>query len=171
MGPVVDQYQFDSVMKGIEAGKGQGARLLAGGGKPEGGAFARGYFVAPTVFGNVTPSMHIAQEEIFGPVLAIIPVAGEAEALAAANDSKYGLSSSIFTNDINAAMRFCERIEVGIVHVNSPTVGGEAHLPFGGMKATGVGEREMGKTAIEFYSQWKTVYIDYTGARRASKIY
>src|SRR5262249_31189816 len=131
----------------------------------------KGFFVEPTVFGGVRPEMRLAQEEVFGPVLSILSANDFDDALEIANGGRYGLSSSVYTRDAARAMRFCGCMETGMVHVNSPTVGGEAHLPFGGMKATGVGEREMGNTAIEFYSQWKTVYIDYTGARRTSKVY
>ena len=115
--------------------------------------------------------MRIAQEEVFGPVLAIIEVKDFEEAMRVANDVKYGLTSSIYTRDVTRVFQYLERIETGITHVNSPTVGGEAQLPFGGMKATGVGAREMGRTAIEFYSEWKAVYVDYTGAKRTTNIY
>jgi aldehyde dehydrogenase (NAD+) len=115
--------------------------------------------------------MRIAQEEIFGPVLSILEVQDFDEAMRVANDVKYGLTSSIYTRDVGRVFQYLEHIETGITHVNSPTVGGEAQLPFGGMKATGVGAREMGRTAIEFYSEWKTVYVDYTGAKRTTNIY
>src|SRR6185503_14927815 len=108
---------------------------------------------------------------VFGPVLSVIAVDSFEQALEVANGVKFGLSASIYTQDVGRVMRFCDRIEVGIVHVNSPTVGGEAQLPFGGMKATGVGGREMGRTAIEFFSEWKTVYVDYTGSKRTTNIY
>jgi aldehyde dehydrogenase (NAD+) len=171
MGPLVDAHQLETVTRYLDIGKQEGARVRVGGGRPKDPALARGFFVEPTVFDGVRADMRIAQEEIFGPVLSIIEVADFDQALAVANNVRYGLSSSIYTRDLDRAMRFCERIDTGIVHVNSPTVGGEAHLPFGGMKATGVGEREMGRTAIEFYTQWKTVYIDYTGTRRTTKVY
>ena len=167
MGPLVDEQQLKTVLSYIEIGNKEGAKLLHGGKR----VGDKGFFVEPTVFGGVRADMRLAQEEVFGPVLSIIEARDFDEALEIANGVRYGLSSSIYTRDVARSMRFCERIETGIVHVNSPTVGGEAHLPFGGMKATGVGEREMGNTAIEFYSQWKTVYIDYTGARRTSKVY
>jgi len=115
--------------------------------------------------------MQIAQEEIFGPVLAIQRVATFEEALEAANDVSFGLASSIFTNDANKIFRFVEDIESGITHINSGTIGGEAQVPFGGIKATGIGPREQGKTALEFYSEIKTVYVDYTGHRRQSNLY
>jgi len=167
MGPLVDEGQLRTVLSYIEIGQKEGAKLLMGGKR----VGEKGYFVEPTIFGAVRPDMRLGQEEVFGPVLSIIEAGDFDHALEIANGVRYGLSSSVYTRDVARAMRFCERVETGIVHVNSPTVGGEAHLPFGGMKATGVGEREMGNTAIEFYSQWKTVYIDYTGARRTSKVY
>ena len=171
MGPLVDEKQLESVLGFIEAGKQEGARLRTGGSRLGGAVHGRGYFVQPTLFDRVQPGMRIAQEEIFGPVLSVLEVADFEEAVAVTNGVRYGLSSSIYTRDLTRAFRFCERVETGIVHVNSPTVGGEAQVPFGGMKATGVGEREMGPQAIEFYSQWKAVYVDYTGARRTTKVY
>jgi aldehyde dehydrogenase (NAD+) len=115
--------------------------------------------------------MRLHQEEIFGPVISIVEVGDFEEALAAANHVDFGLSASIYTRDANTAMKFIERCEVGMVHVNNPTVGGEAQLPFGGWKTTGVGEREMAEEGAEFFTQLKTVFFDYTGAVRASKIY
>src|SRR5262249_28351980 len=115
--------------------------------------------------------MRIAQEEVSGPVLSVLEVADFDEAIAVANDVRYGLTSSIYTNDYTRVFRYLERIETGITHINSPTMGGEAQLPFGGVKATGVGGREMGQTAIEFFSEWKTVYCDFTGSKRTTNIY
>jgi aldehyde dehydrogenase (NAD+) len=171
MGPSVDEAQMRTVLRYIDVAKEEGAKLLAGGRRLESGAHAKGYFVEPTVFDGVTPGMRIAQEEVFGPVLSIVRVAGFDEAMAAANDCRYGLSSSIYTSDSNKIFRFIDAIETGITHVNSPTMGGEVHLPFGGTKSTGVGQREMGSVAIDFYTEWKTVYIDYTGQKRESKMY
>lgn len=170
MGPSVDQGQFDTVLEYIEIGK-QEADCLIGGEALTGGAHENGFFVQPTVFDNVDPNSRVAQEEIFGPVLSVIRVPDFETGLAACNNTQYGLSSSIYTADNARAFRFIRGIESGITHVNSPTMGGEAQLPFGGTKATGVGMREMGKTAIDFYSEWKTVYIDYTGQKRESLIY
>jgi aldehyde dehydrogenase (NAD+) len=160
-----------TVLRYFDVARGEGARLLTGGTRLTAGAHARGYFVAPTVYDGVRADMRIAQEEVFGPVLSVIRVKSFEEALAAANDCRYGLSSSIYSSDSNRIFRFIDAIETGIVHVNSPTMGGEAHLPFGGTKGTGLGGREMGRTAIEFYTEWKTVYIDYTGQSRQTKIY
>jgi len=129
----------------------------ARGGQLKGQGYDKGYFVAPTVFDDVPPESTIAQEEIFGPVLSIIRVENFEEALKVANSVRYGLSSSIYTNDAVRIFEFIDRIETGITHVNSPTIGGEAQLPFGGMKATGIGLREMGRDAINFYTEVKAV--------------
>jgi len=115
--------------------------------------------------------MRIAQEEIFGPVLSVIRVESFEEAMAAANDSPFGLTSSIYTRDVSRMFRYIDEIETGMTHVNSPTLGGEAQLPFGGSKATGVGPREQGSEVFDFYTETKVVYIDYTGAKREGKLY
>src|SRR6266850_2205452 len=163
MGPAVDKSQLETDLKYIAIGQEEGAKLCGGGRRREEGALAHGHFVEPTVFDHVTPAMRIAQEEIFGPVISVIRVKGFEEAMAAANDVRYGLAASIFTRDPSAIFRFADDIEAGIVHINSGTPGGEAQLPFGGTKATGVGPREQGPTALEFYTEVKTVYVDYTG--------
>jgi aldehyde dehydrogenase (NAD+) len=119
----------------------------------------------------VPAGSRLAQEEIFGPVLSIIRVRDFDEAIAAANSVRYGLTASIFTSDANRIFQAADRLECGMVHVNSPTVGGEAHVPFGGIKGTGLGERESGSTAIDFYSEIKVVYVDYTGRKREGKLY
>ena len=170
LGPLVDERQLESVLHYVEIGKNE-ARLLAGGTRLSGGGRERGYFVAPTVFDRVKPDSVIAQEEIFGPVLSVIRVPDFAEALRVANSVKYGLASAIYTNDAAKIFEFIDRIETGITHVNSSTVGGEAHVPFGGIKGTGVGIREMGRVAIDFYTELKTVYIDYSGGKRESNVY
>jgi acyl-CoA reductase-like NAD-dependent aldehyde dehydrogenase len=170
MGPAVDEQQFDTDLRYIETGKKE-ANLLLGGHRLSGNGYDHGYFVAPTIFDHVPANATIAQEEIFGPVLSIIRVRDFEEAIQAANSVRYGLSSAIYTNDASKIFEFIERIETGITHVNSPTVGGEAHLPFGGVKSTGIGLREMGHVALDFYTELKTVYIDYTGRKRESSIY
>ncbi len=169
MGPAVSEMQLRKDLEYIEVGKKE-AKLVCGGDRP-GGALAKGYFISPTIFDHVTKGMRLAQEEIFGPVASVIRVKGFDEALEVANSVKFGHQSAIFTNDPSRMHRFIDEIEVGGVHVNSATIGGEAHLPFGGMKATSVGSREMGSTAIDFYTELKTVYIDYTGQKRTSSIY
>jgi aldehyde dehydrogenase (NAD+) len=166
-----DEAQFDTVLEFIGAGRVERAELVIGGEPLTGEEHRRGYFVAPTIFDRVDPRARIAQEEIFGPVLSVIRVADFEEGLDVCNDTRYGLTSSIYTQDASRIFRFVRGIETGITHVNSPTMGGEAQLPFGGTKATGVGMREMGKTAIDFYSEWKTVYIDYTGRKREALFY
>ncbi|HVG30496.1 MAG TPA: aldehyde dehydrogenase family protein [Pyrinomonadaceae bacterium] len=171
VGPLVDANQFKSVMRYIDAGREDGAELAYGGAAADGVGLRKGYFVKPTVFANVTPEMRIAREEIFGPVLSILRVRDFDEALRVANDSEYGLSSSIFTNDAARIFRFVDEIETGMTHVNSPTTGGEAHIPFGGSKATGIGEREQGSTALDFYTELKVVYVDYTGRKREGNLY
>jgi aldehyde dehydrogenase (NAD+) len=171
MGPAVDATQLDTDLRYVEIGRGEGARLVHGGRRLTSGSLERGHYVEPTVFDHVTTSMRIAQEEIFGPVVSVIRVKGFDEALEAANSVRYGLSSSIFTTDATTAFRFVDGVETGIVHVNSGTAGGEAQLPFGGMKATGVGPREQGPTAIEFFTELKTVYVDYTGRSRQTSFY
>jgi aldehyde dehydrogenase (NAD+) len=167
MGPSVDQGQFQTVLDYIKIAKDEGAKIACGGNR----IGDKGVFVEPTVFVAVTRDMRIAQEEVFGPVLAVITVKDFDEAIDVANDVAFGLSSSLFTNDMTKVFQYNERIETGITHVNSATVGGEAQVPFGGMKATGVGQREAGTLAIDFYSEWKSVYVDYTGMKRTTSIY
>ncbi len=171
VGPSVDESQMKTVMEYIGIGHEEGARLVTGGERLSDSAHARGYFVAPTVFDQVTPQMRIFREEIFGPVLGVCRVPDFEAAVEAANGVPYGLASSIYTQDLAKAMRFVDHSEVGIVHINQPTVGGEAHLPFGGTKATGVGPREQGSVAIDFYSELKVVYLDYTGTKRTGNLY
>lgn len=171
MGPVVDEKQHASVLAAIDTAKKEGANLMCGGERVGAEGPDTGYFVAPTIFDNVTPEMTLAREEVFGPVLAVIPVADFDEALRVANAVEYGLSSSIYTRDVQRVMQYADRVETGILHVNSPTVGGEAQAPFGGMKATGTGGREMGSTGPEFFSEIKTVYIDTNAAVRQGNLY
>ena len=166
MGPSIADKQWASVLGYIETGKKEGATLLTGGMRPE--HLAQGFFIAPTIFDDVTPGMRIFQEEIFGPVLSVATASSLEEALTKANGVEYGLTTSIFTQDINAVMRFVEDVEVGMVHVNEPTVGGEAQLPFGGSKSTGVGEREMGEDGLNFFTEIKTVFINYAGKAERS---
>jgi acyl-CoA reductase-like NAD-dependent aldehyde dehydrogenase len=170
VGPVVDENQLQTVLRYLEIGKKE-ARLLLGGERLAGPGYDRGWFVAPTLFDHTPWDSTVAQEEIFGPALSIIRVPDFEEALRVANSVKYGLSSAIYTNDASKIFEFVDKIETGITHVNSPTVGGEAQLPFGGTKGTGVGMREQGRVAIDFYTELKAVYIDYTGRKRESNTY
>ncbi|HEX8493654.1 MAG TPA: aldehyde dehydrogenase family protein [Pyrinomonadaceae bacterium] len=171
MGPSVDENQFKTVLSYVEIGREDGAELVCGGTRAEGDGLDRGYFVRPTIFDHVTTDMRIAREEIFGPVLSVLRVKDFDEAMQVANDSEYGLSSSIFTNDATRIFRFVDEIETGMTHINSPTTGGEAHIPFGGIKATGIGDREQGSTALDFYTELKVVYVDYTGCKREGNLY
>jgi len=169
MGPLVSHSQLKTVTEYIDAGKREGAKLVIGGAHPSG--LSRGFFVEPTLFDGVRPNHRIAREEIFGPVLSVIRAKDYEQALEFANTSDYGLTSSIYTENAGRIFDFCEKVQAGMVHVNSPTVGGEAQIPFGGMKSSGVGEREQGPTALDFYTDVKVIYIDYTGAARTSKFY
>jgi acyl-CoA reductase-like NAD-dependent aldehyde dehydrogenase len=170
MGPACDASQLETDLKYIELGRAEGT-LVTGGRQLKDADRAHGHYVEPTVFDHVKSSHRIAQEEIFGPVVSVIRVKGFEEAMQAANGVEFGLSSSIFTGDPSKIFRFVDHIETGIVHVNSGTPGGEAQMPFGGMKGTGVGPREQGETALEFYTEVKSVYIDYTGQARKGSLY
>ena len=171
MGPSVDESQFKTVLSYIDIGREDGATLVCGGSRATGNGLDKGYFVHPTVFDHVTPDMRIAREEIFGPVLSVLRVKNFEEAMQVANDCEYGLSSSIFSNDAARIFRFVDEIETGMTHINSPTTGGEAHIPFGGNKGTGIGDREQGSTALDFYTELKVVYVDYTGRKREGNLY
>ena len=170
VGPCVSDGQRKTVHGYVEIGKQEGAKLLCGGEPLKGGAYDKGFFYKPTVFGDVTPTMRIAREEIFGPVLSVIKVKDFEEAVKVLNDTPYGLSSSIYTRNVNLAMKAIETIESGITYVNAPTIGAECHLPFGGVKDTGNGHREGGWTAYDIFSEPKTVYIDYSGALQKAQI-
>jgi len=171
VGPSVDANQFKIVLRYIDIGREDGATLSCGGARAEDDKLSKGFFVQPTVFDHVTPDMRVAREEIFGPVLSVLRVKDFDEAMLVANDSEYGLSSSIFTNDAARIFRFVDEIETGMTHINSATTGGEAHIPFGGIKATGIGDREQGSTALDFYTELKVVYVDYTGRKREGNLY
>ena len=162
--PLASQYQFDKVMEYIGIGAEEGARMAYGGRPVTGPGYDDGYYIEPTIFTDVKPHMRIAQEEIFGPVLTVFKVKDLDEAIELANSVQFGLSSSIYTKDLTRAFQYVDQVEAGIVHVNAPTLGGEVHLPFGGMKASGVGAREQGTEAVNFFSEVITVYVDYAGA-------
>jgi acyl-CoA reductase-like NAD-dependent aldehyde dehydrogenase len=170
MGPSISETQLDTVMKYVEIGKNEGAKLAAGGHRLESGAHAHGWFHEPTIFTDCDPKMRVAQEEIFGPVVSVIPFGNFDEALAIANGVEYGLSAAIYTRNINNAFRAQRDLETGIVYVNAPTIGAETHLPFGGIKNTGNGHRESGMAALDFYSEWKTIYIDYSDRLQRAQI-
>jgi acyl-CoA reductase-like NAD-dependent aldehyde dehydrogenase len=162
MGPCINEAQLEKVMEYVEIGRKEGARLATGGERLSGEPWKRGWFHEPTVFTDCASQMRIAQEEIFGPVSAVIPFEKFEDAIEIANGVVYGLSASIYTRNVNHAFQAMRDVHTGIVYVNAPTIGAEVHLPFGGTKRTGNGHREAGSAAIEFYSEWKTLYLDYS---------
>ena len=162
VGPMVSEEQLEMVLDYVAVGKKEGAKLLCGGGQLKGKKYEKGYFIEPTIFGEVKPKMRIAQEEVFGPFVCILKAKDIREALDIANDSRYGLSAAICTRDTGNVLKFVREIGVGLVHVNNSTAGAEPHVPFGGMKDSTSYFREMGRTAIEFFTQYKTVYMDPT---------
>jgi alpha-ketoglutaric semialdehyde dehydrogenase len=170
MGPLINQAAREKVERYIKIGKDEGARLITGGAVYDAGNCNDGWFFQPTIFDRVAPNMRIAQEEIFGPVLSIIRVNSFEEAIAVLNDTVYGLSSSIYTGDVGRAFRAMRDIEAGITYVNGPTIGAEVHLPFGGVKNTGNGHREAGTTVYDIFSEWKAIYVDYSGRLQKAQI-
>jgi alpha-ketoglutaric semialdehyde dehydrogenase len=170
MGPAINQKQLETDLEYVEIGKNEGAKLVCGGHRLDKGAYQYGWFMEPTVFIDVDPKMRIAQEEIFGPVVSIIPCDGMEDAVQIANGIEYGLSSAIYTKDVNKAFAAVRDLYAGITYVNAPTIGAEVHLPFGGTKATGNGHREGGIGAIEFYTEWKSVYVDYSDKLQKAQI-
>jgi aldehyde dehydrogenase (NAD+) len=170
MGPSVSRGQLETVIKYVDIGRQEGARLACGGHALTGGAHARGFFHEPTVFADVSPSMRIAQEEIFGPVVSVIPCKSYEEAVAIGNGVQYGLSASIYTQDLNRAFAAMRDMYTGIFYVNAPTIGAEVHLPFGGTKSTGNGHREAGTAALDVFSEWKSVYVDFSGKLQRAQI-
>jgi aldehyde dehydrogenase (NAD+) len=170
MGPCINEQQLQTVMSYVEIGKNEGAKLLTGGNRLESGSHAKGWFHAPTVFGDCSPKMRVAQEEIFGPVVSVIPFSSFEEAIEIANGVPYGLSASIYTKNVNQAFAAMRDLYTGIVYVNAPTIGAETHLPFGGTKQTGNGHREAAVSAIDFFTEWKTLYIDYSDTLQRAQI-
>jgi alpha-ketoglutaric semialdehyde dehydrogenase len=170
MGPSINEAQLQTVIKYVEIGKSEGAKLATGGNRLEKGDFGKGWFHEPTVFVDASPKMRITQEEIFGPVVAVMPFETLDEAIGIANGVKYGLSSSIYTRNVNSAFRAQRDLETGIVYVNAPTIGAETHLPFGGTKNTGNGHRESGQAALDFYTEWKSIYVDYSDKLQRAQI-
>jgi acyl-CoA reductase-like NAD-dependent aldehyde dehydrogenase len=170
MGPSVSESQLKTVMQYVEIGKKEGATLLAGGHRLDKGDDAKGFFHEPTIFGDVHPKMRIAQEEIFGPVVSVMRCRSLDEAIEIGNGVAYGLSASIYTRDINKAFRAMRDVYTGIFYVNAPTIGAEVHLPFGGTKATGNGHREAGTAALDVFSEWKSIYVDFSGKLQRAQI-
>ena len=164
--PLASKAQFDTVMEYIGIGTEEGAELVQGGHAVTGGIFNQGYYVEPTIFADVQTDMRIAQEEIFGPVLTVLKAEDLEDAIQIANSVKFGLSSSVYTKDLTQAFEYINTVESGMVHVNAPTLGGEVHLPFGGLGASGVGHREQGLEAMNFFTEVITVYIDHAAAAR-----
>jgi len=160
--PLSSQTQLDTVMEYIGTGTEEGARLVIGGHRLEDGEYADGYYVEPTIFEDVPLDSRIAQEEIFGPVLTVFKVKDVTEAIEISNSVEFGLSSSIYTKDLTVAHQYINTVETGMVHVNAPTLGGEVHLPFGGLKSSGVGAREQGREMVDFFTEPITVYIDHS---------
>lgn len=170
VGPCVNEGQRKTVQDYVEIGLNEGARLVLGGAIPTTAGLEKGWFYAPTVFADVKAEHRIAREEIFGPVLSVIKVRTLDEAVNVLNNTIYGLSSSIYTASVNNAFHAIRDIKAGITYINAPTIGAEAHMPFGGVKQTGNGHREGGWTVYDFFSEWKTVYIDYSGGLQRAQI-
>ena len=170
VGPQINQQQVETSAQYVEIGKQEGAKLELGGGRPGEPGFEHGWFFQPTIFADVDSKMRIAQEEIFGPVVSLIPCENFEQAIAIANGVPYGLSSAIYTRDVNRAFRAMRDLDCGITYVNAPTIGAEVHLPFGGTKATGNGHREGGIGAVDFYTHWKSLYIDFSDRLQRAQI-
>jgi len=170
MGPLINRAALNKVSQYVQIGIQEGARLLSGGHALSDGTHAQGFFFEPTVFANVQPTMRIAQEEIFGPVVSVIPCDSFEAAIEISNNVRYGLSASIYTQDVNRAFVAMREMETGVFYVNAPTIGAEIHLPFGGTKQTGNGHREAGVAALDTFSEWKSVYVDYSGRLQRAQI-
>ncbi len=170
MGPVINTRQLEKIHAYMGVATGEGVAIAEGGQPLTGGAHAKGNFFAPTVFTGVTPKMRVAQEEIFGPVVSFIKVKSLAEAVAVNNDIPFGLSSSIFTRDVNTAFAAMRDLSSGIVYVNHGTTGAETHLPFGGVRGTGNGHREAGHTMLDAFTEWKSIYVDFSGTLQRAQI-
>ena len=170
VGPIINQSSLEKIEEYIRIGKAEGARLIAGGYVMDEGKYANGFYFAPTMFTDVKPDMRIAQEEIFGPVVSLIPVKSFEEAIEVNNSVAYGLSSSIFTKDVNQVFAAQRDLDTGIVYVNAGTTGAEIHLPFGGTKGTGNGHRDSGVAALDVFTEWKSIYVDFSGKLQRAQI-
>ncbi len=170
VGPVINATALENIHSYTQIGIDDGAKLLTGGEIASDGELGKGFYYRPTIFGDVEADMRIAQEEIFGPTLSLIRVRDEAEAVRVSNGIRYGLSSSIFTRDVNRAFRAMRDLEAGITYINAGTIGAEVHLPFGGTKDTGNGHREAGQAALDVFTEWKSVYVDYSGHLQRAQI-
>ncbi|MGV7222651.1 MAG: aldehyde dehydrogenase family protein [Nitrospinales bacterium] len=170
MGPLINETQRQKVLNYCKIGVEEGAKILTGGSCLSGKGLSKGFFFEPTLFAEVSPKMRIAQEEIFGPVLSIISCRNLDHAVQITNDSKYGLSSAVYTRDVNRAFKAIEQLDTGITYINSSTIGAEIQLPFGGTKGTGNGHREAGTAALDVFTEWKSVYVDYSGTLQKAQI-
>jgi aldehyde dehydrogenase (NAD+) len=171
VGPLISEAQLKKVMEYVQIGRDEGADPVVGGVRLTKNEYGRGFFFPPTIFTGVTPGMRLAREEIFGPVVCILAADSLDDALEIANDTLYGLSSSIYTQDVNKAFVAVRDLETGIAYVNSSTIGAETHLPFGGVRRSGNGHREgAAHTSLEIFSEWKTVYVDYSGKLQKAQI-
>jgi len=170
IGPVINKAALEKINHYVQIGKQEGATLLAGGRILSEPPYEKGFYYEPTLFTNVKPDMIIAQEEIFGPVVSLIEVASLDEAIEVNNGVKFGLSSSIFSQDVNTIFRAQRDLDTGIVYVNAGTTGAEIHLPFGGTKGTGNGHRDSGVAALDVYTEWKSIYVDYSGKLQRAQI-
>jgi alpha-ketoglutaric semialdehyde dehydrogenase len=170
MGPQINQQQIETTRKYVDIGKSEGAKLLSGGNQITSRGLGEGYFFEPTIFGDAHGKMRVAQEEIFGPVVSMIPADSLEQAVEISNGVAYGLSSAVYTRDVNRAFKAMRDLQTGITYINAPTIGAEVHLPFGGTKATGNGHREGGIGAIDFYTQWKAIYVDYSDRLQRAQI-
>jgi aldehyde dehydrogenase (NAD+) len=170
VGPVINAKQLESIHAYMAVAKADGAKILCGGAPVKAGELARGHFYAPTVLDGVRPEMRVAREEIFGPVVSLLECSSLEEGIAVLNATDYGLSSSIYTRDVNRAFQAIRDFQAGIVYVNGPTIGAEIGLPFGGVKGTGNGHRESGVTVYDTYTEWKSVYVDYSGQLQRAQI-
>jgi len=170
VGPLIHEEARQKVIEYVAIGKREGATVTVGGATPNGNGLEAGWFYQPTVLAGVKPGMRVEQEEIFGPVLSTIKVGSLDEAVRVNNDVQYGLSSSLYTRDINAAFRAMSDLDNGITYINAPTIGAEAHLPFGGVKQTGNGHREGGWEVYDFFSETKVCYVDYSGQLQRAQI-
>jgi aldehyde dehydrogenase (NAD+) len=169
MGPLVNASQVATAEKYVAIGKRE-ARLVAGGARASGAGLDKGHFFQPTLFADAKPGSRVATEEIFGPVLALVKVKSLEDAVEVNNASEYGLSSSIFTQDVNRAFTAMRDLDTGIVYVNHGTTGAETHLPFGGTRGTGNGHREAGHTMLDPFTEWKSIYVDFSGKLQRAQI-
>jgi aldehyde dehydrogenase (NAD+) len=170
VGPVINERALDKIHSYTGIGRDEGAKILTGGEVAAGNGLENGFYYRPTIFADVEPGMRVAQEEIFGPTTSLIPVKSFDEAIRVANGVRFGLSSSIFTRDVNNAFRAMRDLDTGITYINAGTIGAEVHLPFGGTKETGNGHREAGQAALDVFTEWKSIYVDYSGKLQKAQI-